>query len=123
MAGSSLDDLGRVVEARVTVGVLAVVGFVSNEEGVVSSEALLGFGFSLACLEADSSLSSETLSGGVVEAGEVKGVRREALASAVCSLGLSAEAAVMFGQCPQDVGWLSHDLVQNDEKIDTYLYA
>ena len=110
MAGSSSDNLGRVVESRIAVLALTMVGLVADEQGVISAEALLGGGFSLACLEADGSFLGETLSRGVVKAGEVHGVGREAFSSGMCSLGLSTEAAVMFGQCPQDVAWLSHDL-------------
>ena len=108
MAGSPLDGLGRVVETGVLGSVLAVVVLVVNEEGISSSGTLLGGRLSSVGLEADGSLVGEALSAGVVEAGQVGGIRREALSSAVCSLGLSAEAAVISGQCPQDAAWLSH---------------
>ena len=103
VAGSSANHLGRVSEAggsRLVNSVGLVVGLVCNSESEFSSEALLGGGLSLGGSEADGVLLGETLSGGVVEVGEVHGVGGEALVSALGTLGLLLEATVILGQCP-----------------------
>ena len=92
MSSSSLDSLGGVRLSSSGVlkrFVVLVVGFVCDEDVVLSSERFSGLGGGSGDIETESLFLGESLSRGVVHAGQVQWISRETVLSRSPSFWLS----------------------------------